>query len=288
MEFLQLSFKIYRCVNLKISRIASSPNLVKYQRNIVTSVMNVSKVEEDLKTNPYFEKYAGKIAKLQKTSPEEYLSRLETMVEGNNKSMKNTASKETLSIKPGEPKSTTSFNFTKTKSLDDILKVNLILDKCIKDIAEIWTNYHKDKSAISAIIPVDKYDLIMKRSKLYPIFLLPLPRNQGYEFIVCQFSANEVHFTPLISYQTHKENSPECLTIVYFPDLRDKKNIIFMKGEYNKDIINGMEAQCLANELQLYYGEENEKRTNLLQRFTNNSDDFKHMDLIANLETLSF
>lgn len=32
---------------------------------------------EELKKNPYFEKYAGKIAALQQTSPEEFLERVE-------------------------------------------------------------------------------------------------------------------------------------------------------------------------------------------------------------------
>lgn len=51
---------------------------------------------------------------------------------------------------------------------------------------------------------------------------------------------------------------------------------------------NGMEAQCLANQLQLFYGENNEKRNNLMRRFTRSPDEFKHMDLIAEIECLSF
>lgn len=51
---------------------------------------------------------------------------------------------------------------------------------------------------------------------------------------------------------------------------------------------NVMEAQCLANQLQLYYGENNEKRDRLLERFTFSADEFKHMDLIAEIESLSF
>ena len=93
-------------------------------------------------------------------------------------------------------------------------------------------------------------------------FLVALPRNQGYEFIMLQFNGNEVHFTPLISYQvsnfislnnleiivltsidfniydqTHKENAPGCLTLVYYADLKDEKNIILMRGEYDKNVI---------------------------------------------------
>lgn len=36
-------------------------------------------VEEMKKKNPYFEKYAAKIAALQKTAPEEFLNRLESV-----------------------------------------------------------------------------------------------------------------------------------------------------------------------------------------------------------------
>lgn len=42
--------------------------------------MSASRLEkeiDELKTNPYFEKYAEKIAALQQTSPEEFLSRVE-------------------------------------------------------------------------------------------------------------------------------------------------------------------------------------------------------------------
>lgn len=36
-------------------------------------------IEEMKKKNPYFDKYAQKISKLQKTSPEEFLNRLESV-----------------------------------------------------------------------------------------------------------------------------------------------------------------------------------------------------------------
>ncbi len=32
-------------------------------------------------------------------------------------------------------------------------------------------------------------------------FLFPLPRDEGYEFLLCQFAGNEAHFTSLINFQ---------------------------------------------------------------------------------------
>lgn len=263
-----------------------------YNNTIMTSEFKAAEAIDELKNNPYFEKYSKKIAKLQQTSPEEFLSRLAE--NANKKKPRNSSSpvdkSETITnvreAKPGIPN--IPLTVTKPKLLDDVFKIDLVKDKKKDEISEIWLEYHKSKDAIAATVPNNTYDLIVSRSAKYPLFLLPLPRKEGYEFIVCQFNGNEVHFTPLIAYQTHKENAPECLTIIYYNDLREDKDLILMKGEFDKNVLNGMEAQCLANQLQLYYGEENEKRTNLLERFTYQPDNFKHMDLIAELECLSF
>lgn len=258
-------------------------------RCISTSTMNKEKVAEELKSNPYYEKYAKKIADLQQTSPEEFLSRLEAFADKKKKKIhvsKHEGADTPLAGKPGVAKPSLQA-FTKPKVLNDVMKVELIKDKSVEDIKTIWHEYHKTKDVICATVPRDVYSVIKNRAVKYPIFLLPLPRKQGYEFILLQFSENEVHFTPLISYQAHKENAPECLTIVYYVDLQNDKDIVLMRGEFNSDVLNIMEAQCLANELQLYYGEEDEKRTNLLEIFTNHPDSFKHMDLIANLHSLT-
>lgn len=47
------------------------------QRYFSMSASRLEKDIDDLKTNPYYEKYAEKIASLQQTSPEEFLSRVE-------------------------------------------------------------------------------------------------------------------------------------------------------------------------------------------------------------------
>lgn len=52
-----------------------SSNLSK--RHFTMSVSRMEKAVEDLKDNPYYTKYASKIATLQETSPEEFLSRVE-------------------------------------------------------------------------------------------------------------------------------------------------------------------------------------------------------------------
>lgn len=100
-----------------------------------------------------------------------------------------------------KPKESTKADGCADKNLNDIMKMDLIKDKNAEDIKQIWEEYHKHKDVIAAIIPSTIYDKLMLRSLQFPMFLFPLPRSEGYEFFVCQFLRNTVHFTPLICYQ---------------------------------------------------------------------------------------
>ncbi|KAJ9582667.1 hypothetical protein L9F63_022988 [Diploptera punctata] len=255
-------------------------------RSIMTSSYRTAKAIEELQNNPYYEKYSKKIATLQNTSPEEFMSRLQEHQEKKSKRKQDPAEKRGFSS-AAEPKQAIATNLTYTKQKAESSPVppeDMIKDKTGEEIKQIWEEYHKQRDVIAAAISSDVYDVFYSRTLKFPIFLFPLPKDKGYEFILCQFSGHEAHFTPLINYQTHKENAPECLTMTHYVDVKDK-GLVLMRGEYNKDVINGMEAQCLANQLHLYYGQDNEKRTKLLERFTFRPQEFKHMDLVAELES---
>ncbi|KAK4881998.1 hypothetical protein RN001_005317 [Aquatica leii] len=214
---------------------------------------NVEKATEQLKTNPYYEKYATKIATLQQTSPEEFLSRIEA-----NEKVKSPKQSSDLTGQYSsllEPKKQIADIIATDETLNKIMKIELIQDKTAEEISTIWNDYHKNKDFICATIPPSVFDVMNKNSQKYPTFLFPIPRSQGYEFIICQFFCNTVHFTPLLNYQVHKENAPECLTIVHYMEFKDSKGIVLMRGEFNKNVINVQEAQCLANQLQLYYSQ---------------------------------
>lgn len=166
------------------------------------------------------------------------------------------------------------------------MKLDLLQDKTATEIEHIWLEYHKAKEVLIATIPVDQYELQLARGKKHPMFIVPLPRSEGFEFFLFQFAANTVHFTPLLCYQVHKENAPECLNIVYYTELRDR-NVILMRGEYDKNVINAQEAQCLANQLQLYYAQHNASKLAILEKFTSKPAEFQHTEVIRELENLS-
>ncbi|XP_077284962.1 ATP synthase mitochondrial F1 complex assembly factor 1 isoform X2 [Arctopsyche grandis] len=255
-------------------------------RSIMSSSHNLQKVMEDLQTNPYYKKYADKIATLQKVSPDEFMQRIEQTEKAQPvPDLKAAERRYAPVLNPKAPQKESSLSTTR-KRLDDIFKIELVHEKDKDEIVEIWHKYHIQKDVIAAVIPADNYKQMEERIAKYPTFLFPLPRSQGYEFIMCQAADNTVHFTTLLCFQIHKENAPECLTVTHYKELMDEKGIVLMRGEYDKNVLDGKEAQCLANQFQMYYGQDFPSKLRLLHDFTNNPDRFKHMDLVAELEDI--
>lgn len=102
------------------------------------------------------------------------------------------------------------------KSLNDIMKVELLQDKTKAEIEHIWLEYHKGKEVVVATIPMEKLNKQMESGQKYPLFVIPLPRSQGYEFFLLQFAANTVHFTPLICYQVISNLPLAVLNNIFF------------------------------------------------------------------------
>ncbi|XP_023322788.1 ATP synthase mitochondrial F1 complex assembly factor 1 isoform X2 [Eurytemora carolleeae] len=238
---------------------------------------------EELKKNPFFDKYAHKIAKLQDTSPEEFLARLSAHEDTKKEPV---ATKQKDFSLPGRARAGGSGG-AGVKTLDKVVKLELLKTKEKEKIAEIWTQYFKDKDSICAVIPADTYKIMQKRFKEFGTFLFPLPRQNGYEFVMVQFQGNEAHFTTLINFQAHHENAPECLSLVHYTELMDSKGIVLMAGEYDKDALSIAEAKCLADEVEIYYSRPSPSKLELLRKFTYEPAFFHHNDLIKEINTLS-
>ncbi|KAI4482125.1 hypothetical protein M0802_013823 [Mischocyttarus mexicanus] len=279
---------------LRCSRYITA-NKVSLSFRIMASRTKTDQVLENLKSNPYFDKYAKKIVELQLINPELLEERIEEQEKKIQKKKgffvsfciieKQKQEHDVYQVKAKTEVSQQSP--TKEVHLSDIMNIEMIKGKTKEEIGQIWMEYHKQKDYICAIIESEQYERIFGYGSKYPLFLLPLPRKQGYEFFLSQFQGNKVYMTSLLWYQTHKENAPECLTLTHYTEFKDSMGIVLMRGEFDLNFLNSQEAQCLTNELQLYYIGKNSQRLKLLETFNDNPNNFKYNDLIDQLEKIS-
>uniref|UniRef100_A0AAY4AXM6 ATP synthase mitochondrial F1 complex assembly factor 1 n=1 Tax=Denticeps clupeoides TaxID=299321 RepID=A0AAY4AXM6_9TELE len=213
------------------------------------------KKEPELEDNPYYSKYEEKIRLLRSSKPQEFKARLEKRAE----------------VRPeplGHSKQAEFIRHLEQETLGTILNLDMVQDKPGEEIGELWMQYYANKDTISAVIP----------------FLYALPQKEGYEFFLGQWSRQELHFTSLINVQTMGENAPSQLILYHYSDLLKDKGIVLMTAEMDSKFINVQQAQCLANQVQLFYAAQRRETFRLVETFNHSPVDFKHMSVIAELE----
>ncbi|XP_053549496.1 ATP synthase mitochondrial F1 complex assembly factor 1 [Bombina bombina] len=237
----------------------------------------------ELQNNPHYDKYRDKILRLRSSDPGKFDARMETRDEVKKQPLG--FSKQAEFAKSLERKgNASSKGFTKNKTLDSILNLELIKDKSACDIIELWKQYYSTKDTVFAVIPGEAFELIWQRAQSCPSFLYALPRQEGYEFFVGQWSGNELHFTSLINIQTARDSAPSQLILYHFTELQKDKGIALMTSDIDTKYLNVHEAQCLANQVQLFYATDQSESFGLVETFNHKPDEFKYMSVVAFLE----
>ncbi|KAM7161886.1 ATP synthase mitochondrial F1 complex assembly factor 1 [Macrochelys suwanniensis] len=244
--------------------------------------------EPGLEENPFYGSYRDKIQALRRSNPGVFESRMEKRSEvkkqpvGHSKQMEFIRYMEEKAEALGTKAS--KEGFTKDKSLDSILNVEMVKEKTPEEIKQIWKQYFSAKDTVYAVIPAETFNLIWKRAQNCPSFLCALPRKEGYEFFVGQWSGTELHFTALINIQTRGETASSQLILYHYPELQKEKGIVLMTAEMDSNFLNVPEAQCLANQVQLFYATDRPETYGLVETFNHRPNEFKYMAVLAELE----
>jgi len=250
----------------------------------VTTKLSIEEKWKKLENNPYYEKYSEKIKALQKSDPQKFESLLSKLVaESDNIDIKNKVSEKT-EVK--EKKDSSIFaKKTKTASdgksgLDAIVKVEKMKTLTPDEIKELWVAYYADKDAICAVIPSEAYLKIKSVYEKNPMFVFPLPRQDGFEMFLGQFLNDKFHFTSVHNYQNLKDFSPDQITISHYTELQEEKSLVLMNGFINDNNLTVNDAQMLAYLIQHYCL----NHVDLLQDFNQNPTEFSVQKAIDALD----
>lgn len=239
--------------------------------------------------NPFYSKYADKIRELERRDPDALKRRQEQQFSSSHKN----ATKENRDT--GTPEDSRDAKvlhpeptYVRPSKLDaDAIRELRSRCDSVSELTDAWKRLHADRDAVCAVIPSSVYETIRERAKDYPVFLYPLPRKAGgYEFVLSQFLGDQCHMTPLANYQRHGSEAPACLALNFCTQLASKEDgsVVLMSGEYDAKVIGPTEAQCLVNQLQLYYGGNELKKKLLLWNFNREARSFNHEALIREFE----
>eukprot|EP01137_Pigoraptor_chileana_P028407 Opistho-2@12340 len=151
-------------------------------------------------------------------------------------------------------------------------------------ISQLWVKYHIDKKCVSAAIPSGTYQRMHMRASECPLFVYPLPREDGYEMFLGQFSGHQCFFTGLLEYKSRQESATPRLTLTHYVNFRDTKGLVLMVG-HCQDPLTPDDARLLAHQVQLYYATSPENYKTVLA-FNKSPSTFDHRLLIDGVNAM--
>uniref|UniRef100_K3X797 ATP synthase mitochondrial F1 complex assembly factor 1 n=1 Tax=Globisporangium ultimum (strain ATCC 200006 / CBS 805.95 / DAOM BR144) TaxID=431595 RepID=K3X797_GLOUD len=148
------------------------------------------------------------------------------------------------------------FSYPAPRSLQQIVKLELLENESQEQIRAIWENYHREKDdSLATTLASEQYANLVQRATASPFFLFPVYRKEGFFNMICQFQDTCFLLTYLEAFKENPGLAPPCLTVSLYDDLVENKQI----GLLRADVINMLdkkESQVLLDQLVASYSDE--------------------------------
>ncbi|KAI9351572.1 ATP11 protein-domain-containing protein [Zopfochytrium polystomum] len=199
---------------------------------------------------------------------------------------KNEAAKEALSLKSPPSDSRREGLPADVKTLDNIVNVELLRSESPERIGQIWNEFHATKAGVSGAMDKQFFAKLRERGKKYPLFILPVPRNDGVEFFFMQISGHQIFYTPLLEYKLHRESARAHLVLNHYDDLGEEKDVVLMAGDILVETLTPEDARLLVYQTQLFYVTGTDRKQRLVETFHSNPAAFDFQAVIDEMEKL--
>lgn len=118
------------------------------------------------------------------------------------------------------------FSYPAPRTLQEIVKLELLAKEESDSIAQIWSKYHEDKSdAIATTLPGKDFSSFRDRARHSPFFIFPVYRQEGFFNMLCQFQDKCFLVTTLEAFKENPALAPPCLTISLYDELLESKSV---------------------------------------------------------------
>ncbi|WBW72115.1 mitochondrial F1-FO ATP synthase chaperone Atp11 [Schizosaccharomyces osmophilus] len=172
----------------------------------------------------------------------------------------------------------------KFPELSDFIDVSKFQSLPASVIEKLWRARNLQENILSGCVEKQTYERMISRAKKYPIFVLPLPReNQGMETHLIQWGFpgnNTAHLiiTTLLEYKLKNAYATPHTVLTHFSDLLESNGVALMRCQFEQDkTLSSSDVQLLLLAIQKFYNASpdsalGKERLSLLENFANGKD----------------
>ena len=143
------------------------------------------------------------------------------------------------------------------KSLDQILKTDLLESLTAAEIMNMWITHHQLIMMYwGRVITAEAYDAMRARLKECPYFVIPVFRDKGLFNVVTNFQDGEddmVLCSPLGEWQQLQDAATVHMTIQFFTELKESKGIVLIRCEIRDNHLTKQDCMFVTHLLMKYY-----------------------------------
>eukprot|EP01064_Diplonema_japonicum_P006592 TRINITY_DN1443_c1_g1_i1.p1 TRINITY_DN1443_c1_g1~~TRINITY_DN1443_c1_g1_i1.p1 ORF type:complete len:220 (+),score=69.60 TRINITY_DN1443_c1_g1_i1:45-704(+) len=169
------------------------------------------------------------------------------------------------------------FKHAGRKALDQILKMELIENASPPAIINLWYTHHEMMMQYwGRVLSGDAYDAMYPRLKANPYFVVPVFRDKGLFNVVTNFKTDEdiVLCCPLGEWQEKQDHASVHMTIQFFTELKQSKNLVLVRCELQDNHMTKQDAMFVTHCLMKYYTMP--KQFEFVETFNKNPSQFNY------------
>ena len=177
-----------------------------------------------------------------------------------------------------------SFSYPAPRTLDEVVKLDLLKDESPERINEIWQEYHDSKDdVIGASWTTTDYESFLETGKTASMFVFPVERSDGNFVMLSQVQEQHCILTMLDEYKLNPANAQPWLALTFYDDLAEDKDVVLVRGDVLIPQLTLEEGKRLWGNVRHFYLNE----TDQVDKFNNDPNEFNiDSHLARNFEEL--
>lgn len=173
-----------------------------------------------------------------------------------------------------------SFSYPAPRTLDEVVKTDLLESETSERIKEIWDEYHLVKEdVVGETWSIEDYNTFRGCAQDSPMFVYPIKRPDNTEFVMLsQVQEKHCLLTFLDEYKLDPLGAAPWLSVTFYDDLAEDKGIVLVRGDVSVPKLTRPEGLHLIKLIKKYYLENPE----MVDCFNNRPSEF---DVMAHLSS---
>jgi hypothetical protein len=149
------------------------------------------------------------------------------------------------------------FSFPAPRTLDQVVKPQLLERESPARIREIWSEYHSSRlDCVASVWSPEEYGALRERARRCPRMLYPVLKGDGKFFnLVAEWQDKYCIFTWLEDYRRDPSRAEPYLSVAAFDDFLDRKQLILVRGDFSGHLRKRDAAHVLSLMRYFYFQE---------------------------------